>query len=153
MAVTALVLASCVSKDKIRMVEVEDFTMVDETRLEVTVRIENRNGSNLTLRDASVSLVADKAPLVTLALDGKVVIPRHSDQGLLFPVDIRMSDPAVLSTLSEKAINDRSMTVQGQLTGQVGIFSKRYKIGPMPVEEFLNMLDEENREMIKGFIY
>ena len=146
-----LFLASCGSPDKVKMVGVEDFTMVDENRLEVTVRIENRNGNNLAVKAASIALVKDQTDLVELYLAEKVVIPRRSDQGLVFPVILRFGNRGVLSSLPGE---DKSkLAIKGYVKGQSGIFSKKYKIGPMPLEEFLAMLDEENRDLIQGFIY
>ncbi len=152
-AFAALLFTSCISQDKVKMVGVENFIMVGEDRFDVIVRIENRNGSNLTIKNASIALVEDQTELIVLSLAEKLVIPSRSNQGMIFPVVMRMSNPGVLSTLPERAKSDRPLMVQGQITGQASVFSKNYKIGPMPVEEFLSMLDEANRDMIRGFIY
>ncbi len=149
----ALLFVSCVSEDKVHMVGVEDFTMISETQFEVTVKIENLNKSSLTIKSASLILADDQTELIELFLTEKVIIPRSSNQGLVFPVAMRMSSPDVFSTLSEKAKADKQLMVRGKVVGKFGIFSKSYKIGPMPVEEFLAKLDESNREMIKGWIY
>ncbi len=152
-ALGVLLLSSCVSADKVEMVGVEDFYMVDETKFEVTVKLKNGNGSNLTVKRASIALMEGKTALVELMLDDKVLIPKRCERALMFPVSVRYSDPETLSQLPEKTNGGTPLVVIGKVTGQVGIFSQTRKVGPMSVEEFLALLDEENREMVKGFIY
>ncbi len=152
-ALLALTFTSCISEDKVKMVGVNDFVMVDEDRFNVFVQMENLNGSNLTVKSAYIALLEDQTELVNLSLGEKVIIPRRSNQELLFPLRMRLSSPEVLSALPEKTRENRNLTVQGKVTGKWGIFSKTYKIGPMPLEEFLSQLDSANRKLIQGWIY
>lgn len=152
LAALVAVCVSCGSPDKVNFGGVEDFTMTDETHFDVTVRIENRNGNNLRVTACRLALLDGRTEMVALSLDRKVVIPRHSNGSLVFPVGMRLSDPGALSSLGDKIRTGVPLVVTGKVTGASGIFSKSYRIGPMPLDEFLGKLDDDNRDLILGFI-
>lgn len=145
-----LLMAACISADDINVKGIESFELKSLTRPSLVIDVENRSGKNISLAGGRFMLERDSVGIVEVMLAEEVVVPRKSDGLVTVPLQVRVTDPLVLLSISlgGRLITD-DMTVSGEVVAKAGAMSRKFEYEHMPLKKFLSIFGIDYRDLEK----
>ena len=142
--------ASCANPDKVQMVAVEDASMRGLAGMDLTARFDNQSCHKVNVKRGNLTLSDRGKVVVEVVLAQNVVIPRHSEQSVVFPLTFVIPNPFALLTLPNKiSRGSEDLVISGEIVATSGIAKKKETIGPMSLSQFLYQMGISGSDISK----
>ena len=148
--ILALSFASCANPDKVHFQGVESVSMKSLSAMELTARVDNRSCHNINVQRGQLVLKDRGNEVAQIVLAQKVVIARRSDQSVVLPFNLSISNALSLLSLPKKIKNaSDDITVSGSVTVKGGLLKKNYTIEQMTLPQFLSQIGISGGDVTK----
>ncbi len=145
-----LLLGSCIKQEDISLKEVENVSVQGFSRIDLTLKVENRSGSKLRVESARLDLRRGEMPLVDLILGEPVLVPRKSVTSVPVTLRLKLSNPlGALGLMGDLKGMIPQLTVSGEITAKAGWARKKIRFDGVPFTDFLRTFGADTDELLK----
>ena len=135
-----LLLGSCIKQEDISLKEVENVSVQGFSRIDLTLKVENRSGSKLRVESARLDLRRGEMPLV----------PRKSVTSVPVTLRLKLSNPlGALGLMGDLKGMIPQLTVSGEITAKAGWARKKIRFDGVPFTDFLRTFGADTDELLK----
>lgn len=142
---TVILLSSCVSADKIKVLDVSEPLTKSPTEFVLSVTVENNNGQNIKLKDAKFDISLDGRVLARAITGETIVIPRKRTSEIEIPIRLSIRDLVGIVALSQDADRIDQLKISGSVIVKAGMLRKRYEVDNVSLIGIAPMLYFNNK--------
>ena len=143
-------LGSCIKQEDIILQEVENVSLQGLSRIDLSLKVENRSGSKLRVEEARMELFRGTMPLVDLMLSEPILIPRKSTSSIPVSLRLKLANPlGALSLMGDLKSTLSQLTVSGEVTAKAGWARKKIRFDGVPFTDFLRTFGADTDELFK----
>lgn len=150
-ATVALTMSSCVRIDDINVQSVENVSIEGMSKLNLTLRVENRAGSKVTIKEGRMTLNQGTEKVMELMIPSAIVVPRRSVSSVEIPIRVKLNNPlSALALLRNIEKQSNTLTVSGRFKVKAGMMSKEIVLENVPLSQIMTTFGTDIKTLFKS---